>query len=618
MERNPVFASSAEAIAFQMVASERHQRKVRLSIIIAGFTFFLFMNYYQPVVAHPILLKLFFVTIGASTMTILWQMYRARCRGAEDTYSEPRVFIGQVFDVTVMSLGFSCFGPNAIYTFPVFLILVLGNGMRFGLRPLVTSTSMSVIGLGLVFYFSEYWQTQDRLMFCFIFGQIGVSTYFAVLVNRINKARDFIVKNEKSKVELLKEMAELRSRVFANISHEFRTPITLTLGSLELMQKHNYRKDFLEKQSDVIRRSQERLLRLVNQILDIDKMEKGKFTLNVQPILQFNEFVRARVDQFQTLAQKKNLRLVANYDSRLDNEAVYGDPDNLDKVIFNLLSNAFKFTFSGQVQVQTEMKDDKILITVKDTGMGIRRDQLNRIFERFHQASSKDFSGTGIGLALAKEIVELHGGKIAAVSDYGKGTTFCVHLHRGSGFFSPEQISDVVYSEKEKGEKKVQSEAIDVMEVEGAEYHWRHNRQMERAKSSNKKTLLYVDDNYDLREFIKDGIGKDYNLFFGVDGEDGLRVAESVRPDLIISDLMMPKLDGIGFLKRVRENPILKNVPFLILTAKVTKESMADAWGAGADEILYKPFTRDQLATSIKTFLSADHPSGHRPALLSI
>lgn len=449
-------------------------------------------------------------------------------------------------------------------------------------------------------------------MFCFIFAQIGVSLYFAVLVRRINAARDLIIKNEKSKVELLKEMAEMRSRVFANISHEFRTPITLTLGSIELMQKHNYERDFLIKQSDVIKRSQDRLLRLVNQILDIEKMEKGKFTLSVQPIVDFNGFVRNRVDQFQTLAQKKNLGLVMNLDSRLDQEMVYGDPENLDKVIFNLLSNAFKFTFTGQVLVQTELTDDAILITVKDSGIGIREEEMGKVFERFHQASSRNFSGTGIGLALVKEIVDLHGGKVAVSSDYGKGTSFQVSLLRGPGIFKPEQIGNIVYSEKDLR----RTEAVtDALEIEGMEIHWRHNRMTERTLAPEKRNVLYVDDNFDLREYIKDLIGKDYNLFFGVDGEDGLRVAHTVRPDLIISDLMMPNLDGIGFLKKVRGDSDLKEIPFLILTAKATKDSMTEAWRCGADDVLYKPFTRDQLLECIRFFIKNGYPSERRSTL---
>lgn len=589
-----------------LLKAEVNQLKIRLGITLLMILSVLALNQWQFAAGpHFTAFDLLVVSACLEFLVILGIMFWIfRAQGAR--YSPPRVVFGQIFDFFNISLGFFCMGDQALLFYPIYLWVILGNGMRFGLKLLTSSAVLAMVGFSTVMILAPYWRDHIQVGVGFLIGLGVLPFYFGLLIKRINETRDLLINQEKSKVELLKQMDDLKTNFFANISHEFRTPIALTLGVLDAIEKDNLDPSRLQKQSEVMKRNQMRLLDLINQILDLEKMEKGKFTLKIQPLFDLNGFLNRRAEQFRAMAQRKNIDLKIDFDPKLSKEVLYTDASNLDKVIFNLLSNAFKFTNKGQVQIASRRGSNEIIISVSDTGTGIREDQIAYIFDRFRQATgseSKDYSGTGIGLALVQEIVNLHNGKIEVESVFGKGTTFRVHLPLGKSHFSPDLINETPFSE---GNEMVGQHALiqeGLADTSGIEIHRSYNFEVEKNKDDSKKTVLFVDDNFDLREFMKDLLSTEFNLFLATNGEEGFEMASDIMPDLIISDLMMPKLDGIGFLRKIRHRRQFDETPFVILTAKSSDEFKFDALESGADDFLNKPFTRSEVQVRVRNLL---------------
>ncbi len=414
------------------------------------------------------------------------------------------------------------------------------------------------------------------------------------------------------RVAVLQKMDELKTDFFANISHEFRTPITLTLGPIEaaLNGRHGDVSDRMRSQLELMERNQRRLLTLVNQILDLAKLESGRMTLKLRRFVGLAEYCRRMIEGFAPLAAKRGLHHVVQIDEKTDEVELFLDVDLFDKVLVNLLSNAHKFTQAGSITLRTEVLREtrQLVIEVADSGLGIRADQLPHIFDRFRQAdgtSSKEFSGTGIGLSLVKEAVELHGGDVRVMSEYGVGTTFRLFFRLGREHLP----SDAVFLENESSDVPVETHRRAVVEVRegilaGRESHEENARTLAQWDAS-RDSVLYVDDNADLREYVGGTLrSAGYNVLVAIDGEDGLAMVRQHRPHLVLSDLMMPRMNGSQLCAALRADESIRETPFILLTAKSGTEARLDVLEKGADDFLNKPFSEPELLARIRNLIA--------------
>jgi signal transduction histidine kinase/DNA-binding response OmpR family regulator/ligand-binding sensor domain-containing protein len=410
---------------------------------------------------------------------------------------------------------------------------------------------------------------------------------------------------EHLEAEKFQEQDRMKSRFFANISHEFRTPLTLIKGPIECwlpkMEQQEMRQDF-----EMTQRNMQRLLRMVNQLLDISRLESGKMKLQACPE-NIVELTRELTMAFESLACVRDIEL--RFISTKKEIPVYLDREQYEKIITNLLFNALKFTPSGgEVIVDIpplsspngEIDGRMLEIRVKDTGIGIPAEKLPHIFDRFYQATDtyvKDSQGSGIGLALTKELLELHHGKIEVSSDVGKGTEFIIKLPLGNKHLKPEEIVDVPPSKKNK-DVSIQILPEEIME---------NNRELsinEVSTSPEDDTIvLIVEDNQDMRSYISNLLVQSYSIVEAVDGKDGFKKAAEIIPDIIISDVMMPEMDGFQFCRKIKTDECTSHIPVILLTAKSTGESKMEGLETGADDYLIKPFDSNELKIRIKNLI---------------
>lgn len=427
----------------------------------------------------------------------------------------------------------------------------------------------------------------------------------------LKKARDQLSETN----YLLQEMQKAQSRFYGNISHEFRTPLTLILGPAKQIIERT--KD--EKTRDelkIIHKNADRLLGLVNQLLDISKLESGNMKLvtipqNIIPLL------KDLVLSFCSYAERK--RITLNFSTVEDEIIVYIDKDKIEKIITNILSNAFKFTpEGGEVEVSVNPKPPfnfpfakggkeggSVEISIRDTGIGIPDEKIPKIFDRFYQVDgshTREQKGTGIGLSLTKELVELHKGNIEVESEEGKGTTFTISIPLGKEHLKPEEIS-----EAEKVEEKVSSIPEEMI------YH--EERKVEKpdiglitetdlsADKAGKPVLLIVEDNADVRHYIKGNLNRDYRILEAVDGEDGWNKSVEHIPDLIVSDVMMPKMDGFELCDKLKTDERTSHIPVILLTAKASSQDKIEGFETGADDYIMKPFEPEELKARIRNLI---------------
>ena len=389
----------------------------------------------------------------------------------------------------------------------------------------------------------------------------------------LNKARDQLSET----INLLQEAQQAQNRFFANISHEFRTPLTLILGPVRQIierTKEEKTRDDLR----VVHKNANRLLGLVNQLLDISKLESGNMKL--QAILQnIIPLLKVLLQSFCSYAERK--RITLKFNSIEDEIIVYIDKDKIEKIIINILSNAFKFTpEGGQIEVTVRLKPPfnspfikggkeggSVEISISDSGIGIPKEKIPKIFDRFYQVDgshTREQEGTGIGLSLTKELVELHKGKIEVESEEGKGTTFIISIPLGKEHLKLEEIR-----EPEKEEEKasfVLEETIDFSEAKIGK------PDIDLIIDTKKPFLLIVEDNFDVRNYIKNNLDEDYRIIEAVDGEDGWDNSINEIPDLIVSDVMMPKMDGYKLCDKLKTDERTSHIPVILLTAKASSQ----------------------------------------------
>jgi signal transduction histidine kinase/response regulator RpfG family c-di-GMP phosphodiesterase len=414
-----------------------------------------------------------------------------------------------------------------------------------------------------------------------------------------------LYQQSRHQAQQLLELDQQKTAFFQNISHEFRTPLTLTIGPLESAVE---RAEGLDAEQSVIAlRNSRRLLRLVNQLLDLQRLDAGKMQPTFRPC-DLALFATEVVEAFHPYCDRKQITLSTEIGTC---SPVYLDMEKFDKVLYNLLSNAMKFTPAGKsITVRLQASNGKARLQVSDQGIGIREDQIPHLFERFRQAdgsANRHYEGTGLGLSLVQELTELHGGKVSVQSIYGQGTTFTIELPLGSSHLPASQVVEQAL-QSEKGRAVVELSDIEMAsasadrtvslppEAEGAQ------REMASFEGAQ---ILVVDDNPDLRAYVSSVLQrKGYKVRTAEQGAEGLELATSYKPDLIITDLMMPGVSGLEMIARIRTDEAIQGTPIILLTAKVDDETRLEGAEQGADAYLSKPFNDRELLAEVRNLLA--------------
>lgn len=383
----------------------------------------------------------------------------------------------------------------------------------------------------------------------------------------------------------LQRVNQLQSNFFTNVSHEFRTPLTLILAALKKKQANGIADNY---DNDVIERSTKRMLQLINQLLDLSKLEAGREKLQVRPT-NVRDFLRTLTGSFTSLADERGIRFEINIpDVSLTG---YLDTDKIEKIVFNLLSNAFKFTPSpGEVAFKSLITEKQLVMHVVDNGPGIPQESLQRIFQRFYQVNTADNranEGTGIGLSLTKELVQLHRGTLSVTSEVNNGSTFTVTIPL-RGYDQNAIVMDTLPARPEF------APAMFDLAVTGKKIiHYR-------TTNPDDFAILLVEDNPDLLNYLTESLKSDYAVLQASDGEEGYDMTLQHMPDLVITDLMMPKLDGREMCRKIRSNEKTSHIPLIMLTAKANRDSKLHGLETGADDYLTKPFDAAELALKIR------------------
>ncbi|WP_088241919.1 response regulator [Calothrix rhizosoleniae] len=410
----------------------------------------------------------------------------------------------------------------------------------------------------------------------------------------------------REQAEILLELDKQKTEFFQNISHEFRTPITLIQGPLESAVTTG--NGLSSEQSAIALRNSRRLLRLVNQLLDLQRLDANKMQPSFRPC-NLVEFVNQIVESFSPYCEKKELRVVTELEPC---PQVYLDAEKFDKVVYNLLSNAMKFTPpGGTIRITVKPTNENCVLEVRDTGIGIADHQIPHLFERFRQAEgseNRSYEGTGLGLALVKELVEIHGGNISVQSVYGEGTTFTISLKSGVNHLPPEQIQETA---TEVNINRATVELADLELIESIEdlqkfaIELPENKEYQNSTNGKGHLILVVDDNPDLRIYVSDILrASGYKVQTARNGAEGFQMAKQITPSLIISDLMMPLVSGLDMIQMIRNQENLRGIPIILLTAKVDEETRISSTEQGADAYLAKPFNDRELLAGVKNLLA--------------
>ncbi len=420
---------------------------------------------------------------------------------------------------------------------------------------------------------------------------------------------------EKKRAEALAEIDKAKTTFFSNISHEFRTPLTLILGLIEEAMTRP-EKSLGGEYLEVAQRSGIRLLRLVNSLLDFTRIEAGRLQSTFEPT-DLSTLTSELASAFYSLVEQAGMKLIVNCTPLP--ELVYVDRAQWEKIVLNLVSNAYKFTFEGEIEVSMLWRDDRAELRVRDTGTGIPPQELPHIFKRFHrvaQAKGRSFEGSGIGLALVQELVKLHGGTVQVSSVEGEGTAFVVSIPAGTvhlpadqmvqghGTTSPGVTASAYAAEAAQWVRRSESNDIrpDAPEPDQA-----RPNQTAPAPPVGAGRILVVDDNADMRTYLSRLLRARWEVETANDGQTALTCARARPPDLILSDVMMPGLDGFALLRALREDRKTRTVPVILLSARAGEEAVLEGLDVGADDYLAKPFTTQELIARVRTHLTMAH-----------
>ncbi|SDC87124.1 SpoIIE family protein phosphatase [Nocardioides lianchengensis] len=422
------------------------------------------------------------------------------------------------------------------------------------------------------------------------------------------------IEAETQRAETLARLDQAKTDFFANVSHELRTPLTLLLGPTEdaLADEAEPLAPVHRDRLATVLRNGQRMLQLVNTLLDFSRLEAGR----AAPELRLTDLGQATGElaaMFQSAAERAGLRL--EIDVRPGTEA-YVDRDHWAKIVLNLLSNALKFTFEGEVSVRLGVDGDCAVLSVRDTGSGIPESEVPHLFERFHRvagARSRTHEGSGIGLALVAELVALHGGTVGVASRLGEGTTLTVAVPLGRDHLDPAYLVDDTSAgaivDGRTGQMVAQAlswlpeedEATDAVAPD--------------PDRADQPRVLVVDDNADMRTYVAGILREEYDVSVASDGVEALALMAEQRPHLVVTDVMMPRLDGFGLLQRMQADPVLTVVPVVMLSARAGEEGTLEGLAAGAVDYLVKPFSARELLARVRVNLELDREQRVRHAL---
>jgi signal transduction histidine kinase/FixJ family two-component response regulator len=396
------------------------------------------------------------------------------------------------------------------------------------------------------------------------------------------------------RADALAEIDRVKTAFFSNVSHEFRTPLTLMLGPSEdlLAGKHGPLSETQRAHVDMVRRNARRLLKLVNGLLDFSRIEAGRTQASYTET-DLAQLTRELAGSFRSAIESAGLDYQVN--CQPIDRPVYVDREMWEKIVLNLLSNAFKFTFEGSIRVELRQRDHHVELTVQDTGVGIPEAELRRVFERFHRVEgtrARTHEGSGIGLALTDELVRLHGGTITATSGVDQGSVFAVQIPIGRAHLPADRIGAV---------PSLASTAVGTAPFIDEAMRWLPElaAKDERAR----ERILVVDDNADMRDYLR-RLLNDWDVETATDGPSALEAARAAPPDLVLTDVMMPGLDGFALLQALRSDASTAGVPVLMVSARAGEEERVSGLAAGADDYLTKPFTARALTARVRSLLA--------------
>ena len=443
------------------------------------------------------------------------------------------------------------------------------------------------------------------------------SNFLDLVSNQISisivSARSY--EEERKRAEALAEIDRAKTAFFSNVSHEFRTPLTLMLGPIQdlLSRSRTHLTSTAAEQLELVNRNGARLLRLVNTLLDFSRIEAGR----VKAVYQATDLAAVTAELaavFRSATERAGLTL--RVDCHATQEVAYVDRDMWEKIVLNLVSNAFKFTFEGEIAVSLTQVGHSAQLCVRDTGEGIPPEELPRLFDRFHRVAStrsRTHEGSGIGLALVHELVKLHGGSLHVDSTLGQGSAFFVSITLGQDHLDSGQIG---------GERSLASTATGATPFLQEALRWLPDAVEQNLEESpfegellpvpfasdsfgaNRRRVLVADDNADMRQYLTRLLAEHYDVTAVPDGQAALDAIRRQRPDLLLSDIMMPNLDGFGLLRILRSDPHTNTVPVIFLSARAGEESRVDGLDAGADDYLIKPFGARELLARVQTHLA--------------
>ena len=456
-----------------------------------------------------------------------------------------------------------------------------------------------------------YFQTWFIILGVLLLGGLVVA-YFQYRTYQLRKRNLVLEERVKERTQTIQQQAielaeldRLKSRFFANVSHELRTPLTLMLGPVTNLLKRGEWNKRDRNMLELVHRNASLLLKLVNEILDLSKLEKGKLELVETPVRLF-DFLKPITTQFSSFSDSERVQFSFDYQPD-ENLTVLLDKDKFEKIIHNFLSNALKFTpLGGKVKLVVEQKSEDLLFRVVDTGPGIHPEDLPNVFDRFYQSkktNTGDQGGTGIGLSLCKELATLLGGEVWAESEFGLGSAFFLKLplktaeHESVGDHSESPEAGLGIPKEIKGER---------------------TRLVSGEDDPKKPHILIVEDNQDLQAFLSALLGDQYRIDTADNGKEGLQLLSTgPTPDMIISDVMMPVMDGIKMLERIKSDAKWKSIPFIMLTARSDVKVKVKALRIGIDDYILKPFDEEELIARIENILSFARARGDEKSTLA-
>jgi len=433
------------------------------------------------------------------------------------------------------------------------------------------------------------------------------SGFFKLIADQIatSFADVHILDEERKRAEALAEIDRAKTTFFSNISHEFRTPLTLLLGPVEDALNDPDTVPENKTRMEMAYRNGLRMQKLVNTLLEFSRIEAGRMEGRFERI-DICALTEDLASTFRSAIERAGMKLEFRCSPLTDE--VYVDVDMWERIVLNLISNAFKYCKKGTIGVEVKQVGQEVQVAVTDTGVGIPPDHLGKIFDRFHRIDNtegRSQEGTGIGLAMVRELVKLHQGNINVASQPGKGSTFTVCLPLGKNHLPPDKISETSRGRTAyKHSAAFLEEAMKWVPLEEKRSNTETGEPIPKKDTVNgKPRVLLADDNADMRQYVERLLSDQYSVITAGDGEEAYEKAIAYNPELLLSDIMMPRLDGIGLLKKMRSRPETKNTPVIFLSARAGEEAKVEGLDAGADDYLVKPFSAKELIVRVNNHI---------------